>query len=97
MSKPAWVYILASKPNGTLYTGVSSNLQHRIQQHKHHASDGFTNKYHVTRLVWFQQGDDIASAIEVEKKIKNRDRKWKIALIEKTNPEWRDLAANWKE
>ena len=95
--KPAWVYILASKPNGVLYTGVTSDLRQRIRQHKRHLVEGFTHRYHVTRLVWFRQGDCIASAIEVEKKIKNRGRKWKIALIEKSNPDWRDLAADWEK
>lgn len=93
--KQAFVYILASKKNGALYTGVTSNLERRMYQHKHHLLEGFTSKYDVTRLVWFVQGDDIASAISLEKKIKNRNRKWKIHLIEKTNPDWVDLAADW--
>lgn len=97
MSKAAYVYILASKKNGTLYTGVTSDLERRIYQHRHHLLAGFTSKYDVTRLVWYKQGDDIREAIAVEKKIKNRGRKWKIALIEKTNPDWRDLAESWQE
>lgn len=95
MTKTAFVYILASKKNGTLYTGVTSDLQRRMYQHKHHLMEGFTRKYGVTRLVWFVQGDDIAAAIELEKKIKNRGRQWKINLIEKSNPGWVDLAADW--
>ncbi|MBW6511213.1 MAG: GIY-YIG nuclease family protein [Desulfuromonadaceae bacterium] len=95
MTKQAFVYILASKKNGTLYTGVTSNLEQRIYQHKHHLLEGFTSKYDVTRLVWFAHGDDIASAIRLEKKIKNRNRQWKIDLIEKSNPDWVDLAADW--
>ncbi len=66
-----------------------------MYEHKHHLLKGFTDKYDVTRLVWFTQGEDIREAISLEKKIKNRNRKWKIDLIEKTNPNWNDLAANW--
>lgn len=95
MAKTACVYILASQKNGTLYTGVTNNLQRRMYEHKHHLSNGFTDKYCVTRLVWFTQGEDIQEAIALEKKIKNRNRQWKIALIEKTNPNWDDLAAHW--
>lgn len=95
MPKTAYVYILASKKNGTLYTGVTSNLEQRMYQHKHHVLEGFTSKYEVTRLVWFVQGEDITAAIELEKKIKNRGRQWKINLIEKTNPHWNDLSAEW--
>ncbi|MCO6442401.1 MAG: GIY-YIG nuclease family protein [Nitrococcus mobilis] len=97
MCKTAYVYILASKKNGTLYTGVTTNLQRRVYEHKKHLVEGFTRKYNVTQLVWFQQGDDITEVISVEKKIKNRPRKWKVALIEKTNPDWADLAADWVE
>lgn len=97
MSKTAFVYILASKRNGTLYTGVTSNLERRMSEHKHHLLDGFTDKYDVTRLVWFTQGEDICEAITLEKKIKNRNRQWKITLIEKTNPNWDDLAASWMD
>ncbi|ARM31907.1 GIY-YIG nuclease [Prosthecochloris sp. HL-130-GSB] len=95
MLKVAYVYILANKKNGTLYTGVTNNLERRMYEHKHHIVDGFTKKYDVTRLVWFAQGKDIRSAITLEKKIKNRSRQWKINLIEKTNPGWDDLAASW--
>jgi len=97
MSKTAYVYMLASKKNGTLYTGVTSNLQRRIYEHKHHLLEGFTKKYDVTRLVWFVQSEDIVAAIELEKKIKNRARQWKINLIEKTNPNWDDLSADWMD
>ncbi len=97
MRKPAFVYILASKKNGTLYTGVTSNLERRIYQHKNHLLEGFTRKHDVTRLVWYEQGDDIGSAISLEKKIKNRNRQWKVDLIEKGNPDWVDLAADWMD
>ena len=95
MTKLAFVYILASGKNGTLYTGVTSDLERRMYQHKHHLIEGFTSTYDVTRLVWYAQGTDIASAISLEKKIKNRNRQWKIALIEKSNPGWLDLAESW--
>ncbi len=93
----AYVYILASHKRGTLYTGVTSNLVQRVHQHRHRLAQGFTSRYEVTRLVWFVQGEDIASAITLEKKIKNRSRPWKLELIEKTNPDWIDLAADWIE
>lgn len=80
-----------------MYTGVTNNLERRMYEHKHHSLAGFTSKYDVTRLVWFIQGADIASAIELEKKIKNRGRQWKINLIEKTNPNWNDLSAHWMD
>ena len=92
MSKEAYVYILASKKNGTLYTGVTNNLEKRILEHKSKAQNGFTEKYDVDQLVWFTVGSDIRAAIELEKKIKNRSRQWKINLIEKKNPSWRDLS-----
>jgi putative endonuclease len=95
MTKTACVYILASQRRGTLYTGVTSDLARRMYQHRHHLIDGFTHQYNVTRLVWCSQSDDITAAIALEKKIKNRGRKWKIALIEKGNPDWKDLATDW--
>lgn len=97
MNKTAYVYILASRRNGTLYTGVTSNLERRMYQHRHHLLDGFTSRYGVTRLVWYVQGDDMGAAIALEKKIKNRGRGWKISLIEKTNPNWADLSEGWIE
>jgi len=97
MAKTAFVYILANRKRGTLYTGVTSNLERRMYEHKNHLLDGFTSKYDVTRLVWFEQGEDISAAISLEKKIKNRNRQWKIDLIEKNNPEWMDIAADWTD
>ena len=97
MPKLAYVYILASKKNGTLYTGVTSHLERRLHAHKQHLLDGFTRKYDITKLVWFVQGEDIAAAIALKKKIKHRGRQWKIDLIEKTNPDWVDLAASWMD
>ena len=92
MIKSAYVYILASQKNGTLYTGVTSNLLQRMYQHRHHLTRGFTSQYEVTRLVWYVHGEDMAAAITLEKKIKNRGRQWKVDLIEKENPDWVDLA-----
>ena len=95
MPKAAYVYILASRRHGTLYTGVTSNLMQRMHQHRQHLLKGFTGKYGVTRLVWFVHGEDIGAAIALEKKIKNRGRRWKVDLVEKANPDWDDLAAGW--
>ena len=92
MSKEAYVYILASKKNGTLYTGVTNNLEKHMLEHKSKTDKGFTKKYDVDKLVWFTAGSSIRAAIELEKKIKNRGRQWKINLIEKENPSWRDLS-----
>lgn len=95
MNNKSYVYILASKKNGTLYTGVTSDLKKRILEHKHGFYKGFTYKYNISRLVWFVEGNDMQEAINLEKKIKNRPRQWKVKLIEKDNPEWLDLAEGW--
>ncbi len=86
-----WVYILASKRNGTLYVGVTNDLARRMQQHREGAVPGFTRTYGVTRLVHAEPYDDILTAIEREKRLKTWRRAWKMALIEKDNPGWRDL------
>ncbi len=86
-----YVYILASKKNGTLYTGVTDNLIKRVWQHKNKLVDGFTKKYNIDKLVYFEITDDIRSAILREKRIKKWNRQWKIELIKKNNPEWKDL------
>lgn len=85
------VYILASKRNGTLYTGVSSNLVQRIWQHKNDQLDGFTKQHQVHSLVWYEQHEAMESAIVREKQIKEWKRQWKLELIEKFNPYWNDL------
>jgi len=90
MKSPA-VYILASKMNGTLYIGVTSDLPQRIWQHKNHLTDGFTKKYDVTQLVYFEQHVTMESAIIREKQLKSWKREWKMELIESKNPEWIDL------
>ena len=91
MTKQPAVYILASKRNGTLYTGVTSNLVRRIWLHRTDAIAGFTNKYRVHRLVYFELHDAIHDAIVREKRIKKWNRSWKLRLIEEANPEWVDL------
>ncbi len=87
-----YVYILASKKNGVLYTGVTSSLRRRVCEHKTDQTEGFTKKYHVHKLVYFERYDSIHSAIRREKRIKKWNRDWKIRLIEEANPEWNDLA-----
>ncbi len=92
----AFTYIMTNKKNGTLYTGVTSDLNKRIYEHKFKTNaKGFTSKYNIDKLVWYIAGDDISAAIILEKKIKNRSRAWKIALIEKDNPEWEDLSVSF--
>ena len=86
-----FLYILASKRNGTLYTGVTADLRRRVSQHKEGVTPGFTSKYGVKMLVYFEHHTDIRDAIQREKQVKRWNRNWKIALIEKTNPMWRDL------
>jgi len=83
--------MLASKRNGTLYTGVTSNLVKRIWEHKQHTIEGFTKKYHVTNLVWYEVHESMESAISREKAIKNWKRAWKINVIDAMNPQWQDL------
>ena len=90
MKKPS-VYILASRKNGTLYTGVTGDLLKRIWEHKNDFVDGFTQKYGVHKLVYFEQHEDMDSAITREKQIKKWNRSWKIHIIEKENPSWKDL------
>ena len=90
MKLPA-VYIMASKRNGTLYTGVTSNLVQRVYQHKHDVTDGFTSRYACKLLVYFEMQEDMANAIMREKQIKAGRRETKISLIETMNPFWKDL------
>jgi putative endonuclease len=90
MKQPC-VYILASRRNGTLYTGVTSNLVQRVWQHKSDLVEGFTKQYGVHALVWFEPHETMESAISREKAIKKWRRDWKLKLIESTNPQWRDL------
>jgi putative endonuclease len=91
MEKIPTVYILASKRFGTLYIGVTSNLCGRIWDHKKGMIEGFTRKYNVKELVWFEGHENMEAAITREKQLKEWRRSWKIELIEKMNPTWRDL------
>ncbi|HBK43118.1 GIY-YIG nuclease family protein [Polynucleobacter sp.] len=89
--KKYYVYILASRRNGTLYIGVTNNLVRRIHEHKEEVVDGFTKKYNVKILVYFEEMSDIAQAIQREKSLKHWNRAWKLRLIEEHNPDWKDL------
>ena len=91
MEKDYYVYILASKRNGTLYIGVTANLIKRVWEHKNKVVDGFTGKYNVDKLVFYEQYRDPDNAIRREKRLKKYNRKWKLDLIEKSNPHWKDL------
>lgn len=86
-----YVYILASRRNGTLYTGVTSDLKKRVYEHKFGLAEGFTKKYNVKMLVWFDQTNDVYSALTREKQIKKWKRAYKVEMIEEKNPEWKDL------
>ncbi|PIV01037.1 MAG: hypothetical protein CO013_13945 [Syntrophobacterales bacterium CG_4_8_14_3_um_filter_58_8] len=90
-NKQYYVYIMASKRDGMLYVGVTSDLTGRVYIHKNDLVDGFTNKNHIHNLVYFEVTEDINSAITREKQLKKWNRSWKIALLEKNNPEWLDL------
>ncbi len=85
------VYLLANERNGTLYVGVTSNLVKRIWEHKEKLADGFTKKYTINQLVWYEVHETMESAISREKAIKEWKRLWKLRLIEEANPEWTDL------
>ena len=88
------VYILASQRNGTLYVGVTSDLKKRIWEHKSNAADGFTKRYNIHDLVYYEMHESMVEAITREKRIKKWNRVWKIELIESANPEWSDL---WRD
>lgn len=85
------VYLLANGVRGTVYAGVTSSLMQHVAQHKAKLADGFTHRYGIDKLVWYEMQDTMATAIAREKAIKEWQRAWKIELVEKTNPEWRDL------
>lgn len=87
----AWVYILASRPYETLYTGVTTDIVRRIYKHREGLIEGFTETYGVKLLVWYEPHEEVGSAIQREKQIKRWRRRWKFELIEKMNPDWRDL------
>ncbi len=89
--KQFFIYILASQRNGTLYIGVTNDLARRIYEHRNGLIEGFTKKYHVHQLVYYEVCEDVQAAIEREKRLKKWNRKWKLELIEKFNPKWMDL------
>lgn len=91
-----FVYILASKQNTVLYIGVTNNLERRVLEHKNKINKGFTSRYNVDKLVYFEEYTNINEAIKREKQLKKWNRQWKIDLIEKINPDWKDLAAKWE-
>jgi putative endonuclease len=91
VSKQPAVYIMASKKNGTLYAGVTSNLVKRIWEHKNNMVEGFTKRYGVHQLVWYELHAIMESALAREKRLKDWKRAWKLELIEKNNPDWQDL------
>ncbi len=91
MSKTYYIYILASGRNGTLYIGVTSDLARRVWEHKQKFVEGFTKKYDVNRLVYFEICGDPYTAVSREKRLKKYNRKWKLDLIETMNPEWKDF------
>ena len=90
MKQPC-VYILASRRNGTLYIGTTSNLVQRVWQHKNEVAGGFTERYGVTTLVWYEGHETMLSAVAREKQLKEWKRAWKLQLVERSNPLWRDL------
>ena len=91
MEKQPTVYILTNRREGTLYVGVTSNLPLRIWQHKNNLVSGFSSKYNLHKLVYFEVSQNMESAIQYEKRLKKWNRQWKIELIEGMNPEWKDL------
>ena len=91
MHKQPAVYLLASKRNGTLYVGVTSNLIQRVWEHKNNLVEGFTKQYGVHQLVWYELHENMNSAIQREKRLKGWKRKWKVQMVESTNPSWADL------
>ena len=91
MNKQPAVYIMTNKRNGTLYIGVTSDLIKRVWEHKNSMVQGFTKRYGIHLLVWYELHESMGSAILREKRLKNWKRDWKLKLIEDTNPDWRDL------
>jgi len=90
-----YVYILASKKNGTLYVGITNDLERRVFEHRYEIVPGFTKRYGVKTLVYFEETNDVINAIEREKQLKWWKRRWKIELIESQNPGWKDLSDGW--
>ena len=97
MNTQYYIYIITNKTNRVLYTGVTNDLERRLYEHKEKLVEGFTRKYNVNKLVFYEICADIESAIAREKQIKGWLRRKKVALVESVNPEWRDLSLDWKE
>lgn len=95
MNRVYYVYLLANKMNTVIYTGVTNDLERRLYEHKNKVNDGFTSRYNVDKLVYFEETDDASEAIGREKQIKGWLRSKKIELIEKNNPSWSDLSLGW--
>ena len=91
-----YVYILTNQTNNVMYIGVTNDLERRLYEHKHHLVDGFTRDYRVEKLVYFEETSDVMAAIEREKQLKKWRRAKKNALVQQTNPLWRDLSLNWQ-
>ncbi len=90
-----YVYILSNKKNGTLYIGMTNDLERRMYEHKNKIVDGFTKRYSLDKLMFYEIYQNVDNAIKREKQLKNWNRKWKIDLIEKRNSNWNDLASDW--
>jgi putative endonuclease len=91
MGKSYYVYILSNRKDGTLYVGITGDLVRRVHQHRTKAADGFTARYGISHLVYFESYDEVGLALQREKNLKHWIRAWKVALIEQGNPQWRDL------
>jgi putative endonuclease len=96
MTRRPAVYIMASKRNGTLYVGVTSDLPKRVWEHTQDLVHGFTQRYGVHRLVWYERLDSMEAAIQLEKQMKKWRREWKLHVIEEKNPSWRDLSEDFR-
>jgi putative endonuclease len=91
-----YVYILTNQTNNVMYIGVTNDLEHRLYEHRHHLIEGFTRNYRVDKLVYFEETSDVMAAIEREKQLKKWRRAKKNALVQQTNPLWRDLSLDWQ-
>lgn len=91
-----YVYILSNKKNGTLYIGMTNDLETRLFEHKNKIIEGFTKRYGLDKLIYFEQFQFVNDAIKREKQLKNWNRQWKIDIVEKDNKEWEDLSSDWK-
>jgi len=95
LSKSFYVYIITNKNNTTLYIGITDNLKRRIYEHKNKMVDGFSKRYNLKKLVYFEETPDVRVVISREKQLKNWHKEWKLNLIKKNNPTFKDLAADW--